>query len=431
MDISLKQFVERLTQSGLMAAEDIEAFQNSIPPNYRPQDAQSLAYELVRAKKLTKYQAAAVYQGATEGLVLGEYTVLKCIGAGGMGVVVKAQHRRMKRDVAIKMLPTATMKSQDTIDRFYREVEAAARLVHVNIVTAFDAGEQEGIHYLVMEFVNGRDLAHILKKNGPLPVGQTISWIIQAALGLKYAHEQGVIHRDIKPGNLLIDKKNGRVKLLDMGLARMDEAIDPDVERITSVGQVLGTCDYMAPEQAEDLHSADHRADIYALGCTMFRLLTGELPYPGQTVIQILLGHRESPIPSMRVHRSKVSEKLDAVFKKMVAKKREDRYQSMDEVIADLGTCLAAYKRQSASDDEAAMTSSISQKVFQADSDSKPTSRGIAEETIDYMTDSDEETGSDILRRTQRSRRRKKLLIGIGLAVLVVLVGLAIRLAFD
>jgi serine/threonine protein kinase len=190
------------------------------------------------------------------------------------------------------------MNSPSSVQRFYKEVELAAKLVHPNIVTAFDAGESHGLHYLVMEYVEGQDLSSIVAKNGPLTVEQAMNCIRQAADGLQYAHEQGIVHRDIKPANMLVGT-NGKVKLLDMGLARTTAALDSlDAaanEGLTQEGQVMGTVDYMAPEQARDTRQADHRADVYSLGCALYRVLTGQIPYPADTMVKKILAHVQQP----------------------------------------------------------------------------------------------------------------------------------------
>ena len=344
MAVSLEKFAQGLVRSGLFSAAELAAFREALAPEKRPKNVQGLARELVRAGKLTKYQAGLVYQGKTKGLVLGEYVVLDEIGRGGMGQVLKARHRTMDRVVALKQLPPGAMRSPQAIERFRREVKAAARLEHPNIVTAHDAGEADGIHFLVMQYVEGKDLARVLAEQGPLGIEEAVDCAIQAARGLEYAHRQGIVHRDIKPANLLVDRE-GTVKILDMGLARMDEPRDPatpaaTADRLTESGQVMGTCDYMAPEQAENTRAADHRADVYSLGCTLYRLLTGQRPYEGETPIQILLAHCQAPVPSPCRVRPDVPAGLDAVCQKMMAKRPEDRYQSMGEVIADLEACL-------------------------------------------------------------------------------------------
>ncbi len=251
----------------------------------------------------------------------------------------KAQHRRMNRVVALKVLPRAALQSPGRIARFYQEATAAARLSHPNIVAAYDADEHAGHHYLVMEYVDGRDLSALVKEHGPLPIPVAVHCVLEAAEALEYAHRHGVVHRDVKPSNLLL-AKDGSVKLLDLGVARVTAFDDPfgaaPAERLTQTGQVMGTVDYMAPEQAEDMRVADHRADIYALGCTLFRLLTGQPPYVRDTVVQVILAHREQPIPSIRAARPEVSKAIDGVFRKAVAKRPEERYQSVSELIAAL-----------------------------------------------------------------------------------------------
>ncbi len=333
MTVALEQFVKQLTNSGVIAPGKLENF---VPPKAHPKDAQELARQLVQSRHLTKFQVQEIYQGRAKSLILGNYTILDKIGEGGMGQVFKAEHRRMRRIVAVKMLPKAVTKDAAAVARFQREVEAAAKLRHSNIVAADDADEANGVHFLVMEYIEGSDLSALVKKNGPLPVAKAVNYVLQAARGLEFAHGEGVIHRDIKPGNLLLDKK-GTVKILDMGLARLScDGNAVTQAELTGTGAILGTVDYMAPEQALDTKHADARADMYSLGCTLYYLITGKSAYDGDTLMARLLAHREMPIPSLGAD---VPEQIQAVFEKMVAKTIEDRYQTMSEVVAALEPC--------------------------------------------------------------------------------------------
>ena len=300
MTVILDQFIHTLVHSGLMTTEEVDAFIDGFPPEDRPTDGEGLAKLLFQRKKLTKFQTQCVYQGKTKGLIVGNYLVLDKIGAGGMGHVYKAQHKRMKRVVALKALPSSMTATPVAVRRFEREVEVAARLEHPNIVTAFDADEADGIHFLVMQYIEGCDLAELICEKGTLSVPRTLDYIIQAGRGLDYAHAQGVVHRDIKPSNLLLDDK-GTVKILDMGLARLEQEIDAadttEAAALTHSGQMMGTVDYMSPEQSLDTHMADHRADIYSLGCTLYYLLTSRSVFGGDTLTKRILAHREEQPP--------------------------------------------------------------------------------------------------------------------------------------
>ena len=333
MPVPLEQFVKHLEDSGILAGDTLVDF---LPPKASPRDGEDLARELVRHKKLTKFQAEELYRGKGKSLTLGNYVLMEKIGAGGMGQVFKAEHRRMHRMVAIKLLPAAMTRDKAAIARFEREVTAAARLRHPNIIAADDADQANGVHFLVMELVDGSDLSALVKKNGPFPVEKAVNYVLQAAKGLEFAHAEGIVHRDIKPANLLLDKK-GTVKILDMGLARIHG--EGGQAELTSTGAVMGTVDYMAPEQALNTKTADARADIYALGCALYYLLTGKATYDGDTLVAKLLAHRDAPIPDLRAVCPQASDQLEAIFKTMVAKKTEDRYQTMTAVIADLEGC--------------------------------------------------------------------------------------------
>lgn len=271
--------------------------------------------------------------------VLGDYQILGRIGGGGMGTVYKAVHLRMNRIVALKVLKAEIQQNVHLMQRFEREVRAAARLSHPNIVAALDAREQDGLHFLVTEFVDGHDLDITVRNRGPLSPAIAVDCVIQAARGLDYAHQQGVVHRDIKPANLLRDK-NGIVKVLDMGLARFDTDLSLKATELTDSGMVLGTMAYMAPEQARDVRRADARSDIYSLGCTLYFLLTGRPAFTGETAIDILLSHINEPIPTLSSGPSDQGiadlRELQRIFSRMVAKDPDERFQSAAEVVAAL-----------------------------------------------------------------------------------------------
>lgn len=273
-----------------------------------------------------------------DGSMLGEYLLLDQLGSSRSGPVFKAQHRTMGRVVAIKLL-SQSRATREKLERFRRKVKVLGRLNHPNLVAAFDAGQREGIHYLIMEYVDGQDLRTLVQQQGPLPVERALDYVAQAAAGLGYAHAHGVFHRNVKPSNLLVDQR-GVVKVIGLGLARItpgplapDESLN---EEITRHGRVLGTAEYMAPEQALDSHHVDARADIYSLGCVLYTLLAGHPPYPARTPREQILAHRESPIPLLQAERIDIPPALDAILQKMLAKNPDDRYASMDDVIAAL-----------------------------------------------------------------------------------------------
>jgi len=280
------------------------------------------------------------------------YRVLGLLGQGGMGAVYKAEHRQMGRAVALKVISPALVGSDAAVRRFRQEVQAAARLHHPNIVTAHDADEAGGLHFLIMEFLDGESLDEYLRRKGALPVAEACDYVRQAALGLQHAHEQGMVHRDVKPHNLM-RTPDGRIKILDFGLARLGRAEDaPSLptgpaasSQLTAAGAVMGTADYMAPEQAGDARSADIRADIYSLGCTLYHLLTGRVPYPDGSAMDKLTRHTAEPPPDLARLRPGLPAGVVAVVRKMMAKDPAARYRTPVEVAAALAPIAAPRRR--------------------------------------------------------------------------------------
>jgi formylglycine-generating enzyme required for sulfatase activity/tRNA A-37 threonylcarbamoyl transferase component Bud32 len=260
----------------------------------------------------------------------GRYRILRELGRGGMGVVYKARHTVMNRDVVIKVISKALLDRPEALERFRREVQAAAQLAHPNIVTAYDAEQAGDTHFLVMEFVPGRSLAEVLEEKGPLPVAHACHYVRQAALGLQHAFEKGMVHRDIKPHNLMLTPK-GQVKILDFGLAKLASEGGPG-KGLTAANAYMGTPDYSAPEQAADARSADIRADLYSLGCTLYCLLAGWPPFREDTAVLTILAHlQKEPTPLPRF-RSDVPPDLWAVVARLLAKDPAHRYQVPAEV---------------------------------------------------------------------------------------------------
>jgi tRNA A-37 threonylcarbamoyl transferase component Bud32 len=293
-------------------------------------DAQALAAELIRRDWLTPYQGNQILYGRRDLLIVGPNRLQQRIGEGAMGEVFKAWNSRLERVVAVKMIHTEHLDKDRAMERFRREIRTSARLDHPNIALVRDADEAGNRPYLVMDFIDGENLARRVKVQGPLPVGQAVEFARQAALGLEHAHERGVVHRDVKPGNLFVTRgPDGAylIKILDFGLARFDSE-SSSLQRLTQTGNVIGTVDYVAPEQTLDAHVADIRADIYSLGCTLFYLLTAKPPFAGSSVIEKVKARREGEPPSVRALRPEAPAALDAVLRKMMAREPEARYQT-------------------------------------------------------------------------------------------------------
>jgi serine/threonine protein kinase len=294
----------------------------------------------------TEWTQAALHQGDCRGMQIGNCVILDRLGAGSEVMVFKARHRRLGFVVALKILPASVARDRMAATRLQREIEAIARLKHTNIVAVLEADEDRGIPFLVMEYVEGRDLDQLVRDRGPLPVGEAIDVLIQAARGLEAAHSHGIVHHNIKPSNLMLDS-NGVVRVLDLSAARIMDASSPFAEPEGGRGSesgMSGILDYRAPEQAKDSLRADHRADIYSLGCTLYYLMTGREPFVGDTVLKQLMAHQQQPAPSLRARRPDAPSALEHAFQKMMAKRPEDRPDSMTAVIALLEACKMVAK---------------------------------------------------------------------------------------
>jgi hypothetical protein len=266
------------------------------------------------------------------GKTLDGYEIIRKIGQGGMGAVYEARQVALDRHVALKVLPAHLAANKDFITRFTREALSAAKLNHTNIIQVHDVGKAKGIYFFVMEFVRGKTLGDIIDEEGTMELIAAVGYILQAARGLEYAHRKGIIHRDIKPENLMLNEE-GVVKVADLGLAKKAEGEELSVT-VSGVG--MGTSYYISPEQASDAKHVDHRADIYSLGCTLYHLITGQVPYEGGSAYEVITKHIKEPLVLPEVHNPQVPKELSAVVAKMMAKTKEERYESMKDVIEAL-----------------------------------------------------------------------------------------------
>ena len=337
-------FWDLLRQSGLVPDEQVRALEAELGgAGAKLQSSSAVADELTRRGVLTEWQADNLKRGKTRGFHLGPYRILRPLGQGGMSKVFLAEHEMMHRRCAIKILPNKYQEDSELLGRFHLEAEAIAKLDHPHIVRAYDFNKDvrygKDIHYLVMEYIDGQDLRQMVEQHGPLDYRQAADFIRQAAEGLAHAHTAGLVHRDVKPANLLVDR-NGVLKILDLGLARF--TFEGEQAWQTSEGEqsAVGTADYVAPEQVMDSRSVTGRADIYSLGLTFYFLLTGRRPFPKSTLPELLMAHKmERPEPIGKL-RPDVPTDLVDIIERMTAKQPFMRFQSAKDVAEALQTWL-------------------------------------------------------------------------------------------
>ncbi len=334
--LGVKEFVELVHRSRLVEKDQLIAILSECKQNGQlPDDAEEVADYLIGRGVLTAWQKDNLLARKTKGFFLGKYRLLGHLGTGGMSSVFLGEHVVINRRVAIKVLPPQRTKDTSYLQRFLREAKATARLNHPNIVRAYDIDEQRGTHFMVMEFVAGRDLKTVVLEDGPLPLPLAANYIAQAACGLQHAHTCGLVHRDIKPANLVVNQQ-GVVKILDLGLARLDHDEESASLTLEHRENVMGTADYLAPEQARNCHDVDHRADIYSLGCTFYFLLTGHPPFTEGTLAQRMLKHQTERPRDVRADRPDCPHALAEVCMRMLEKDPEKRFDQADQVAARL-----------------------------------------------------------------------------------------------
>lgn len=376
LDEATRSFVRRALDAGLVELDDLKKVVVSLMAESESFSPQRLAGGLVGAGILTQWQANKLLAGKCRGFYLGSYRLLRPLGKGGMGIVYLGEHQVMKRLMALKILPPEAIVDPRRIERFKAEARACAQLDHPNIVRAYDFAQDGGNLYIVMEYVDGVDLQYAVHRDGPMSVADALDALIQATRGLSHAHERGIIHRDIKPANLLM-RTDGVVKVSDLGLARVGRGLEGEPEK----QRLMGTADYVAPEQAIDSKGVDARSDIYSLGCTLYYTLSGKSPFEG-TAYQRLAKHQTAPVPDIRTVRPDCPAVIAELIARMTAKRPENRPKSAAELLVQLerlaGSGGDTYRRTARSITPAGDTV-VDDMTYQATiDDSSPSSDGEA-----------------------------------------------------
>ncbi len=335
---TIADFLTVVRKSGLLSEGQLTEATAAWPdPTLELPD--ELPAALIDAGLLTAWQVKQLRKGKHKGFMLGKYKLLGLLGSGGMSSVYLAENPTIGKKVAIKVLPVNRVEQTSFLARFEREARVAFHLGHQNIARAFDKEQSGSIHFIVMEYVEGIDLYSKVKNEGPLDIRDAADYIRQAALGLHYAHEEGLVHRDIKPANLILDRK-GAIKILDLGLALEDDGDDEASLTKAYDEKVLGTADYLAPEQARDSHKADRRSDIYSLGCTLYYLLVGHAPFAQGKLAERIQAHLNKPPPNILEGRSDVPPAIAELYFRMLSKSPQARPQTAQEVADTLDAWL-------------------------------------------------------------------------------------------
>jgi serine/threonine protein kinase len=324
-------FLKTVLRSGLLSADEFQTARSALPPERRD-DSQALAEQLVKVGKLSRFQAQKLLQGMALGLLLGPYEVVAPIGRGGMGRVYLARDTRNKQLLALKVLPPKKARQEGRLlTRFLREMSMGLRFAHPHLCKGLDVGIHHNVYYLAMEFIPGRSLTRLVQEEGPLAVSRAARLFAEATAALEYAHSQGLIHRDLKPSNIMVTP-NDHAKVLDLGLALVLDEEPAPREVVGGRGYVVGSMDYIAPEQTTDAVKVDARSDLYALGCTLYFALTGRPPFPGGTSKEKIMRHRREEPVSLRQLRPDLPPGFAALVRRLMAKNPAERPQSAGEL---------------------------------------------------------------------------------------------------
>jgi serine/threonine-protein kinase len=367
-DPSPKSFLRSLDKSGIV---DDQSLKDTLAELSRQAAGETIALDrltkhLVESGLITQWHCEKILLGKYKGFFLGKYKLLGMLGSGGMSTVYLAEHKISGNQRAIKVLPRKKAADQSYLDRFYREGKAAASLNHPNVVRVYDICNEGDTHYMVMERVQGTDLYQLTKERGPLPIKEAVQTIIQSCSGLQHAHDRNLVHRDIKPANLL-QMSDGSVKILDLGLALFNLGEDDHSLTVMYNERVMGTADYLSPEQAINSHEVDHRADIYSLGCTFYYLLTGHPPFPKGSLAQRIAMHQTKRPDCVRESRPDCPQALSDICFSMMAKLPEARYQSCNELVQELQAFLETGEQHFIGLDETASQGTFISKHPEAD----------------------------------------------------------------
>ncbi len=358
MDLSVQNMYGLLIRSRLLSLDDAKKmFERWTSENKESGDVDRFARWMVAQRYITDYQASLLARGHADGFFLGQYKILERIGRGRMAGVFKAVHP-LGQTVAIKVLPPSRARDPKRLRRFIREARMAQTLKHPNVVRTFHVGKEGRLYYLVMEYLDGETLAEVLDRRGKLPPAEAVRVVHQALTGLQYLHEKGLVHRDLKPANLMLvagtgESKSGKgpdttlrstVKILDIGLARLqgNGRSDGSSHHLTSPGTLLGTPNYMAPEQARDPRQVDIRSDIYSLGCVLYHTLTGQPPFPESNVVTQMIRHATEPPKPLRELNPAIPDGLQQIVSWMLAKDPAQRYPTPGRAAQALQVFLVA-----------------------------------------------------------------------------------------